>query len=671
MALQSNASYVLSPLPTLIGTLGVDETTPTPLPGATWFTALAIGDGLAYAFPVGTLAAYHYLTFDLLLDDDLLTGFLLTLQEGEDGPVFEYIYAALDQCQARLRLPLEGVNQNRWQFPREGALLKPMCLGDRVDLRRVDRMTITVLRMTERPCRWCQTAVQATIEEPPLIDEPLLPVGPLLDEFGQYTLRDWSGKTHDEQELSERLQQQLADAPLQQWPEGFSRWGGWTKLRFDATGFFRTHHDGSRWWLVDPDGYAFWSAGLDCVAVNVNAAYAGLETALRWLPEPHGPFRDCYRQTVGRKSIDYLAANFRRVFGDDWHAAWATIALAQLRDIGFNTVANWSEWQIARDAAFPYVRPLNFRPTRTPLVFRDFPDVFAPSFAEDVAEYAAQLLETRDDPAFIGYFLMNEPTWGFTWETPAAGMLFTTDGCCCRDRLAGFLHERYVDDTALAQAWGMPVTFDRITRGRWNEPLTDAAKADLATFSTVMASRLFEELTQACKRVDPNHLNLGARYYTVPPDWVVDSMRCFDVFSMNCYRKRVPAEEYAALYTRLQRPILVGEWHFGALDAGLPASGIGRVHDQQARGQSYRYYVEDAAAQPWCVGTHYFTLYDESALGRFDGENWNIGFLDVCNHPYTPLVDAARVTHARLYACATRESTPFADPPEYLPSLFT
>ena len=41
------------------------------------------------------------------------------------------------------------------------------------------------------------------------------------------------------------------------------------------------------------------------------------------------------------------------------------------------------------------------------------------------------------------------------------------------------------------------------------------------------------------------------------------------------------------------------------------------------------------------MGVHYFTLYDESALGRFDGENWNIGFLDVCNRPYEPLAAAA------------------------------
>jgi hypothetical protein len=80
--------------------------------------------------------------------------------------------------------------------------------------------------------------------------------------------------------------------------------------------------------------------------------------------------------------------------------------------------------------------------------------------------------------------------------------------------------------------------------------------------------------------------------------------------------------------------------------------------------------VEDAAAKPWCVGVHYFILYDQSALGRFDGECYNIGFLDVCNRPYDALCSAARASHERLYDVATGTVQPFDDAPEYLPKLF-
>ncbi|MGD0111292.1 MAG: hypothetical protein ABSD48_05460, partial [Armatimonadota bacterium] len=192
---------------------------------------------------------------------------------------------------------------------------------------------------------------------------------------------------------------------------------------------------------------------------------------------------------------------------------------------------------------------------------------------------------------------------------------------------------------------------------------------DLARFSTVMVEKLFGGLTEACRRVDPNHLNLGARYYTIPPQWALEGMKCFDVFSVNGYTERV-RPELGDLSATVGRPVMIGEWHFGALDVGLPASGIGRVRNQEARGQAFRIYLEDAAAKPWCIGVHYFTLYDQSAIGRFDGEDYNIGFLDVCNRPYEPLARAARASHERLYRVALGEAEPYDNAPEYLPKLF-
>ena len=94
------------------------------------------------------------------------------------------------------------------------------------------------------------------------------------------------------------------------------------------------------------------------------------------------------------------------------------------------------------------------------------------------------------------------------------------------------------------------------------------------------------------------------------------------------------------------------------------------MRSQVERGRAYRVYLEDAAAKPWCVGVHHFTFYDQSALGRPDGENYNIGFYDVCNRPYDALVAAARASHGRMYPVAASYADPFDDPPEYLPKLF-
>ncbi|MFN4179659.1 MAG: hypothetical protein ACK4I8_05060 [Armatimonadota bacterium] len=644
-----------------------------PLEGAVWYVAENVGDGLAYFFPEGSLAEMNWLTADMILDGKYLVVFVLTLQEGESGPAFRLVFGALNQCQARIRVPLEAVKQNRWRYPREGAWLKPMCGGDVVDLKKVDRMTLTVVRKSEEPARWCLTPFVATFNEPTKLTKPLLLKGPLLDEFGQSTLHDWATKTRSESELIERLKSQLETAPNRRFPESYSRWGGWKELRFEATGYFRTHHDGERWWLIDPDGYAFWSIGLDCVRPDTDANIEGLEDALSWLPEQESEFKAAFHVSFEKhRHFNYLVANFIRAFGPDrWYDHWAKIVLSLMREWGFNTVANWSDWRIASREGFPYVRPLNLHVKHVPYIFRDFPDVFHPDFEQDATEFAEPLRETAEDPAFIGYFLMNEPTWGFAKQLPAEGMLLTTPSCETRKALSDFLRKRYSDsNAALSASWGVDVTFAEIAEGEWRKPITQSARSDLAEFSTLMVKRLYETLSRACKQVDPNHLNLGARYYTVPPDWAVEGMKCFDVFSINCYMERVPADKLAPLSEKLGMPIMIGEWHFGALDVGLPASGIGRVPNQEERGKAFRVYVETAAAEPWCVGVHWFTLYDQSAIGRFDGENYNIGFLDVCNRPYEQMVNAAQLTHQRLYKVAVGQIPPYNEPVQYLPKLF-
>jgi len=65
-------------------------------------------------------------------------------------------------------------------------------------------------------------------------------------------------------------------------------------------------------------------------------------------------------------------------------------------------------------------------------------------------------------------------------------------------------------------------------------------------------------------------------------------------------------------------------------------------------GAAYRYYVENAAAHPALIGTHWFQWMTQPPTGRNDGENNNIGFLDVTDRPYTELTDAVKETFKRL-----------------------
>ena len=97
-------------------------------------------------------------------------------------------------------------------------------------------------------------------------------------------------------------------------------------------------------------------------------------------------------------------------------------------------------------------------------------------------------------------------------------------------------------------------------------------------------------------------------------------------------------------------PLLIGEFHFGALDRGLFHTGLVPVADQAARAQAYKDYVQGAVRHPQFVGCHWFQYQDEPTIGRvYDEENYQIGFVDVADTPYAETIAAARELGRNLY----------------------
>ncbi|MCE9591510.1 MAG: hypothetical protein K8S99_13405 [Planctomycetes bacterium] len=624
----------------------------------------------SYKIAPGAVAGAKFVWFDILLDSDIFVTFTMTLGAGESKAVAVRQFSPLTQCQTRLCFPLGGI-----------------------DLAAVDRVVIKIIRKTDLAARFCLTPVNVTDTEPGRLENPTLPKGPLVDELGQSTLHARVGKTPNADALVRHLKKKLDDAPRQSFPAHFSRWGGWKDRKVEATGFFRTYHDGKRWWLVDPDGHLFWSSGLDCTHATIDhetvyqTRHMNLRPALAWMPDPNGPYKAVYHTNPYHgpepREINYLPANFMRAFGPEkWHEAWSTVAQAELRGLGFNTAGDWSDEPAMSRGKTPYVLPLDLKFTfpNVPRVTGAFPDVFDPRMESDAAEYAENIRPTRDDPAMIGYFLTNEPSvsWQMIDEKRglAEAMLVKTPSCASRKALTEFLRKKYGDSPGLAKAWGVATTLEAVANGPWRATLTDAAQADLTAFSTVMLERLCRIASDACRKVDPNHLNLGLRWWSFPPAWALRAMGCFDVVTFNYYLPKVRMVTYGAtapepdveeVVASLKRPMMIGEWHVGSLDGGLASAGLARVRDQETRAEVFRVYTESAAAAPWCVGAHWFNMYDRNALSSTSSnENYNIGLLDLCHVQHEPICRAARETNERLYAVASGVEKPYGVEIEYL-----
>jgi hypothetical protein len=98
------------------------------------------------------------------------------------------------------------------------------------------------------------------------------------------------------------------------------------------------------------------------------------------------------------------------------------------------------------------------------------------------------------------------------------------------------------------------------------------------------------------------------------------------------------------------KPVIIGEFHFGALDRGLFHPGLVPVASQKERANTYRRYVTDCLKSPVIVGCHWFMYQDEPLTGRiYDGENYQIGFVDIADTPYQETVEASRAVAADMY----------------------
>ena len=576
------------------------------------------------------------------------------------APALRAVFGVLPGVTTRLVFPLSALNAETVFLPRTPGRLKATVQGVPTRVGDVSWVEIGVGKVGADVAltlsNWRITA------DP----QPLIPDGPVLvDELGQWTARRWPGKAASAGAMADSLR---SDVPPPALRPDLTPFGGSKAIIFDATGWFRTHHDGKRWWLVDPDGGAFWSAGADCVIPGETAFVTGNEALCAWLPsrEVGGEYAPAWR---GPDLFSWAIANLIRAFGEDWKDGWTRLTRRALTSMGFNTVGNWSDGTFARTAGLPYVWPLAGFPTTETTVFRDFPDVFAPEYRANAEAFAQQLSAFRDDKNLVGYFLRNEPLWAFGAFHLAEEMLLQAPARAphCRRALAAHLRATYAEDAALQSAWGGLVPgFDALADFYLadRDALSDAARADLGAFSRKMIDAYVRIPSEACRAVDPHHLNLGMRWAWIATDDLLAGSDACDVFSMNTYEFQVDADAVRRAAEASGRPVLIGEFHFGATDRGLPASGLKGVRTQAERGQAYQYFVEQAAALPDIIGTHYFQWNDQPLLGRFDGENWQIGVVDVCHRPYPEFTGAVRETHGRIYDVAAGRRAPVAAPPE-------
>jgi hypothetical protein len=448
--------------------------------------------------------------------------------------------------------------------------------------------------------------------------EPL----PLVDEFGQWISADYPGKAKSLEDL--RRDWAREEKSLGKGEASLCKYGGLASTKAKATGFFRVEQIDGRWWFVDPDGHLFLSVGSDVMQPSMFTPIEGRKAFFRELP----PASIDQPRWETEPSASFFSWNLQRRFGADWRAKWVDLTMRRMTDWGFNTVGNWSHeslWEAERKA---YTIPL--RDWLTKISYMGLPDVYSDEFVQ-VAETAAkeQCAALKDDPWLLGYFLANEPPWP-NRESVVVDLILEGPDTPTQREVKRFLAE---GDTPARRRAFVYRAFEKY----------------------------IEVVNAAVRKYDPNHLNLGMRYGGHPPEEMSRAARAFDVYSINIYEYAPKREDIERAYKLAGKPVLVGEFHIGTPGRGL-AAGLRQALDLKERGNAYRYYVEQAFAMPEFIGAHWFQWMDEPVTGRGDGENYNIGFVDITDRPYTDMVEAAKETHSRMYRVHGGKEPPFSQP---------
>ena len=414
----------------------------------------------------------------------------------------------------------------------------------------------------------------------------------------------------------------------------------------EAKGFFYPKEVDGRWWLIAPNGQSFYMVGTDHVSYYVH-----------WCEKlGYAPY----------------ARNVQEKYGSE--ANWADSTAGHLADWHFSTLAA-NNSPLLRYRQFPHIEFVSFGASFSDIdglcpktTWTGFPDVFSPKWPRHCDKFARQqCAPVKDDPWLIGYFLDNElewfgkniRAWGLfdeAWKKPAENP--------AKQAWIAFLKGELADVKDFEANWGVAVAdFDALAAHTAPAaPRTKRAEEIAGRWVRLVADKYFQGCAEAIRRHDPNHLILGCRFAGAAPDiWDIAGKYC-DVVSFNMYPwidvdGGVPEsvmKQVLAWHDKAQRPMMLTEWSFPALDAGLPSEhGAGmRVDTQEQRARCFTFFQTMLFSLPFMVGSDYFMWADEPAQGISVSfpEDSNYGLVNVNDEPYPEFTRAAREVNEQVYA---------------------
>ncbi|WP_143873724.1 agarase [Catenovulum sediminis] len=398
----------------------------------------------------------------------------------------------------------------------------------------------------------------------------------LVDKFGQNAKQDYPHKIDDLKELKNAANQELAELKSGGLMADRSRFGGWKNgPKLESTGYFRVEKIDGRWWMVDPDGYLFFSHGPANVRMANLTTLTGIDfkdekvryidptrvtpedsvgivsvsdeirktkyvsSELRhnmftWLPDYDDPMAKhySYRREVHKgplksgETFSFYRANLERRYGDNFEEKWQQVTLDRMNNWGFTSFGNWVDPAFYPNQQVPYFANGwiigDFKTLSSEHdVWAPLPDPFDPEFARR-AKITIDVIaeEIKGSPWCAGIFIDNEKSWGMPEGTidQRYGVIISTLARSDADsptkaHFTEYLKGKHNSIEQFNKAWGLDLAnWQAVSQGvKLSAPYTDALTADLSYMLESLSDQYFKVVHDTLEKALPNHLYMGAR----------------------------------------------------------------------------------------------------------------------------------------------------------------
>jgi hypothetical protein len=314
-----------------------------------------------------------------------------------------------------------------------------------------------------------------------------------------------------------------------------------------------------------------------------------------------------------------------------------------------NTIANWSSSEFYFMRRTPYTETLgiNAKPIRgSEGYWGQFLDPFDPQFRDSIRRSAERAAKTSGNDSWcIGYFVQNEISWGNETSLTLASLTSPADQPA-KIAVVEHLKKKYQNVEKLNAVWQQNYKdWDDLLQSNI-KPDEKIAKTDLTECYALIAEQYFRVISEELHKACPDQLYLGCRFAWGNDVAIVAASKYCDVISFNKYQYHL---DHLTLPENIDKPCIIGEFHFGALDRGMFHTGLCPTESQEARAEAYRRYVTSALQNRYLVGTHWFQYMDQATTGRGDGENYQIGLVSAVDTPYPETIAAVRVIGVKMY----------------------